>query len=162
MRGFGADPLVETADAITLDGGDIGTSFLLANATMHPNRGITITSNGGGFSMGGGSMNIPGPLTGSGSLRIFNSLGAATGGTLVLSHANNVNTFSGAITQSAGTLRLDSSLSPGSSNGGTGLSSSTDGSSRGSLPSRIGQARVPTSATTTASATARYMAPVSK
>ena len=55
-RGFGAVPASFTADAITLDGGAIGTSF---GATLHANRGITLGSGGGTINVSAGALTIP-------------------------------------------------------------------------------------------------------
>lgn len=103
MRGFGADPLVETADAITLNGGAIATSFALSQSELHPNRGVTIGSNGGTFDAG--HMVITGPLSGSGTMHV-----TSVNRTLRLTNANNVNTFDGNVNLTSGILDLDESL----------------------------------------------------
>ena len=65
---LGAVPLAVLPDAVTLDGGGIGVNL---TTTLHPNRGITIGPSGGYLDHAlGGSMNIPGPLSGSGTLTI--------------------------------------------------------------------------------------------
>jgi fibronectin-binding autotransporter adhesin len=91
-RGFGAVPASPTADAITLNGGAIGTSF---NVVLNVNRGITLGAAGGSFTTAAGQMTIPGIITGSGDLN------KNTAGTLVLSGANN---YTGATNISAGTI----------------------------------------------------------
>ncbi len=94
-RGFGAVPLSPLADAITLDGGFIAHSF--SPTTLHVNRGITVTSNGGGWA--GGTLTVPGSLTGSStSLSI-------TGGVLLLTNAGNASTFTNSkFVATAGTI----------------------------------------------------------
>ena len=90
-------PLDVLPDAITLNGGRIAHSF---NATtLHPNRGITIGPNGGGW--GGGTLTVPGPLSGSGLLSV-------TSGTFILTNAGNAGTFSGKIHATAGTIAANS------------------------------------------------------
>ena len=123
-RLFGAVPLSVLPDAITLDGGGIGTN---ATITLNANRGITIsnspgnalgvlagdaTKGGGYFDHGAGaSMVIPGPLSGSGNLYVGDPTStAATAPAFTLQNANNVNTFTGGIIGVRGTLTLSSSL----------------------------------------------------
>ncbi len=108
-RAFGAVPLSELADAITLDGGGIGSN---ATVTLDANRGITVTSNGGYFDHGAtAGLNIPGPLSGSGDLTIGDPTSTYAGNvTFTLSHPNNVNTFSGGLVGVRGVLQLNSSL----------------------------------------------------
>jgi hypothetical protein len=122
-RGFGASPPALLTDAITLDGGEIGLSVSL---TLDANRGITITSNGGTFNNGGaGVMTVPGPVTGSGALRVFGNLlsptslnsGVSTGGT-TLSSVDNVSTFTGAVIVDSSTLTLNESLNATDFSGG--------------------------------------------
>jgi fibronectin-binding autotransporter adhesin len=122
--GFGAVPLTELADAITLDGGGIGTS---ATVTLDTKRGITVLNSagnnlgvlsgsaalGGGYWDHGAGANIvaPGPLSGGGNLYVGNPTSTSTSATqLTLSHANNVNTFTGGLVGVRGTLLLNSSL----------------------------------------------------
>jgi autotransporter-associated beta strand protein len=80
--GFGAAPTAPTADAITLNGGAIGTSLTL---TLHANRGITIGASGGTFDMGAASMTVSGAVTGAagGSVNI-------TGGQALRLNALNI------------------------------------------------------------------------
>jgi autotransporter-associated beta strand protein len=106
---FGAVPLAELADAITLDGGGIGSN---TNVTLHANRGVTVSPNGGYFDHGAGAgLTIPGPLSGSGTLRIGSPTStSASNVTFTLSNPNNVTTFSGNIVGIRGTLQLNSSL----------------------------------------------------
>ncbi len=123
-RLFGAEPLSPLADAITLDGGGIGTN---ATITLHANRGITISNSagnalgvlagnaalgGGYFDNGAGaSMVIPGSLSGSGNLYIGDPTSTSAGApAFTLQNSNNVNTFTGGIIGSRGTLTLSSSL----------------------------------------------------
>ena len=114
-RGFGAVPGAFTADAITLNGGAIGSS--LNPITLHANRGITLGANGGTFIMSSSSITVPGVITGSGSL-----LTNATSGALTL---NALNTYTGSTTMT-GTL----------AGGGNFSVSNLD---NGGLPSGIGQ-----------------------
>ena len=106
-RGFGAVPLSVLPDAITLDGGAIAHSF--NPTTLHENRGITIGPNGGTWR--GGSVTVPGPISGSGMFSV-------TGGAVTLSNSNNSATFSGKLNVASGTLTVpaDSALgaAPGS------------------------------------------------
>jgi hypothetical protein len=94
-RGFGAVPLAVLPDAIKLDGGYIGLSFSI---TLHANRGITVTSNGGGYA-GPSQMTVPGPLSGTGTFHMV-------GGTVVLQNASNDTTFSGDLNLENGTLSV--------------------------------------------------------
>ena len=114
---LGAVPLGVMTDAVTLDGGGIGVN---KNTTLHPNRGITIGPNGGYFDHGiSASLNIPGPLSGSGTLTIGNptSTGVANV-TFTLSNPNSVNTFTGGLVGIRGILQLNSSLRVASLNDG--------------------------------------------
>ncbi len=108
-RMFGAVPLATLADAITLDGGGIGSN---TTVTLDAKRGITIGPNGGYFDNGAtAGMNIPGPLSGSGALTIGDPTStSALNVTFTLSNANNVNTFSGDLIGLRATLQLNSSL----------------------------------------------------
>jgi fibronectin-binding autotransporter adhesin len=108
--GFGAAPGVVTTDAITLkNGGAIGASFA---ALLAATRGITIDPTSGTFNGTGGSLSIPGPLSGSGLL-IITGTGGAT-----LSNVGNVSTFTGSL-QADGLLVLNESLNVQSIVGGT-------------------------------------------
>jgi fibronectin-binding autotransporter adhesin len=92
-RGFGAVPAAVLPDAITLDGGYIAHSF---NATtMNANRGITVTANGGGWA--GGTITVPGPLSGPGTFSII-------GGQVTLTNSGNATTFTGKHNIENGTL----------------------------------------------------------
>ena len=85
-RGFGAAPGSFLADAITLNGGSIGTSF---NVTLSANRGITLGINGGTINASSGAMVIPGKVTdgtGAGSLTLF---GTSVTHLLTLSNPTN-------------------------------------------------------------------------
>ena len=85
-RGFGAAPGSLTADAITLDGGAIGTSF---GATLHTNRGITLGAGGGTINVTAGAMSIPSQIsdgTGAGSLAV---VGTSASQLLTLSNPSN-------------------------------------------------------------------------
>jgi autotransporter-associated beta strand protein len=106
---FGAVPLAELPDAITLNGGGIGSN---TTVTLHANRGITIGPNGGYFDNGAGAgLSIPGPLSGSGTLMVGSPTTTATSNvTFTLSHPNNVNTFTGDVAAIRGVLQLNSSL----------------------------------------------------
>ncbi len=122
-RGFGATPPSLLTDAITLDGGEIGSSVAL---TLSANRGVTVTPNGGTFQNGGaGVVNFQGPLTGSGTITVTGTLlsptslnhGVSTGGT-TLSNASNVSTFNGNVVISSSTLTLTTSLTTPNFSGG--------------------------------------------
>lgn len=70
--GFGPAPATLTADAIILDGGawvNDGNSFVLTN---HPNRGITLTTNGGFIAAAyvNAGVQVDSPITGPGQLGI--------------------------------------------------------------------------------------------
>jgi autotransporter-associated beta strand protein len=108
-RLFGAVPLAELADAITLDGGGIGSNLTV---TLNAFRGITIGPNGGYFDHGAtAGMTMPGPLSGAGELSLGSPTSTATNNvTFTLSHANNVNSFTGGLTGYRATLQLNSSL----------------------------------------------------
>nr|MBA3936178.1 autotransporter-associated beta strand repeat-containing protein [Planctomycetota bacterium] len=93
---FGTAPASYTADYITLNGGGI-----VYNATTTPsaNRGITVAAGGGSLSAASGLVwGIATIVTGSGNVTI------GTGGTGTVS-LQNVNTFTGALSVSAGTLQ---------------------------------------------------------
>ncbi|MEX2169271.1 MAG: hypothetical protein WD851_08170 [Pirellulales bacterium] len=94
-RGFGAAPLAVLPDAITLNGGSIAHSFV--GTTMHANRGITIGANGGAWA--GGTITVPGPISGAGTF-------AVTGGAVILTNAGNSGTFSGKLNASGGLLAV--------------------------------------------------------
>ena len=114
----GALPLAVLPDAITLDGGFLGSSWAVP---LDAKRGITITANGGGFDNGGGLYNpsagagtiaVPGPLTGTGEFTvkgISNTTGNRQGG-ITLSNAGNVTTFTGSLNVQGSTLTLNESL----------------------------------------------------
>ena len=106
---FGAVPLAVLPDAITLNGGGIGSN---TTVTLHENRGITVGPNGGYLDHGAtAGLNIPGPLSGSGTLMIGSPTSTATNNvTFTLANPNNVNTFSGDVVAIRGVLQLDSSL----------------------------------------------------
>ena len=106
---FGAVPLTELPDAITLNGGGIGSN---TTVTLHANRGVTIGPNGGYFDHGAGaSLVIPGPVSGSGTLSIGSPTSTSTANvTFTLSHPNNVTTFTGNVQAIRGVLQLNSSL----------------------------------------------------
>lgn len=92
--GFGAAPAAPLADAITLNGGAIGTSY---NVTLVANRGITLGAAGGTFTTSAGTMTVLGVITGGGALNKTST------GTLIL---NGVNTYTGITNVTAGTLQL--------------------------------------------------------
>ncbi len=104
---FGAVPLAVLPDAITLDGGGIGTN---TTVTLHANRGITVTANGGYLDHGAGAgLSIPGPISGSGTLSIGSPTStAASNPTFTLSNTNNVNTFTGKLVVLRSTLTVPS------------------------------------------------------
>jgi hypothetical protein len=129
-RLFGAVPVNTLTDAITLDGGGIGTNQTL---TLDVKRGITIGATGGYFDHGaGGSINVPGPVTAAaGALLTIGSATSITPTTAVFefSNPNNVSTFQGNVFMLRNTLQLDSSLKVAHFSG-TGLSSTTFGTVR--------------------------------
>ncbi|HEX3600694.1 MAG TPA: autotransporter-associated beta strand repeat-containing protein, partial [Lacipirellulaceae bacterium] len=123
-RLFGAVPTAPLADAITLDGGGIGTN---QTVTLHANRGITILNSagnnlgvvagnpalGGGYFDHGAGANliIPGSLSGGGNLYIGDPTSAVVNSVgFTLSNTNNVNTFTGGLIGVRGLLQLNSSL----------------------------------------------------
>jgi autotransporter-associated beta strand protein len=110
---FGAVPLAVLPDAITLDGGGIGSNTTI---TLHANRGVTVSPNGGYFDHGAGAgLTIPGPLSGSGTLTIGSPTSTSLSNvTFTLSNSDNVNTFTGKIVGIRGVLQLNSSLTVGS------------------------------------------------
>jgi fibronectin-binding autotransporter adhesin len=115
-RLFGAVPLSELADAITLDGGGIGTN---QSVTLHQFRGITIGPNGGFLDHGAGAnLTVPGPISGSGTLTIGSptSTSASSPG-FTLSNTNNVNTFTGKIHVLRSTLIVPSADALGANPG---------------------------------------------
>jgi autotransporter-associated beta strand protein len=116
-RFLGAVPVSVLPDAVTLDGGGIGVNF---NTTLHPYLGITIGPDGGYFDHGASaSLNIPGPLSGSGILSIGNPNSTALNNvTFTLSNTNNVNTFTGGLVGVCGRLQLTASLKVASLNNG--------------------------------------------
>jgi fibronectin-binding autotransporter adhesin len=123
-RMFGAVPLATLADAITLDGGGIGSN---TTVTLDAKRGITVTANGGYLDHGAGaSLVIPGPITASpgSTLTIGDptSTSAANPG-FTLSNVNNVTTFQGNLFMFRSTLTLSESLNVAhlSGNGGGAL-----------------------------------------
>jgi autotransporter-associated beta strand protein len=125
---FGAVPTAELADAITLNGGGIGSN---TTVTLHAFRGITVTANDGYLDHGAtAGLNIPGPLTAAAADHVLN-IGSPTSTatnnvTFSLSHANNVNTFQGSINVKRGVLRLDSSLNAANFSG-AGFNATTTG-----------------------------------
>jgi len=104
-QALGAVPGSFTADAVTLDGGILrragsGTPGL----TIHANRGITLTANGGTLNADNANRNIivDSVITGAGSLSVFSGA-AGGGGTVTL---NKVNTYLGNTIVETGTLTL--------------------------------------------------------
>jgi autotransporter-associated beta strand protein len=98
---FGAAPSSFLADAITLNNGAaIGN---VNNITLHNNRGITLGAGGGKISVDGGSMTIPGAISGSAALTIgrFGTTGSA-----VITLSSTSNSWGGATNITDGTLRL--------------------------------------------------------
>ncbi|HWA86864.1 MAG TPA: autotransporter-associated beta strand repeat-containing protein [Opitutus sp.] len=85
-----------TVDNLTLDGGTLHST---ATLTLDPNRGITLTENGGSFDTEVSTqLTVAGPITGPGALAKYGS------GTLVLS--GNTDNYSGSTTISGGRLQL--------------------------------------------------------
>jgi autotransporter-associated beta strand protein len=119
--GFGAAPAALTADAITLNGGEIGTSF---GVTMNANRGITLGPNGGTINTSAASIIIPGPVSGSGALK------QGTGTLTLQSAANNYagGTTIGSVTTTtpSGTMSI-AALANGGSPSAIGASSNAAG-----------------------------------
>jgi autotransporter-associated beta strand protein len=87
--GFGAVPGAPLADAITLNGGGIGSSLGL---TLNANRGITLGAGGGTINVSAAALTIPSVITGGGDLAV---VGDAETDVLTLSGANN---YTGATT----------------------------------------------------------------
>jgi autotransporter-associated beta strand protein len=113
--GLGAVPLSLLPDAVTLNGGQIGSNGAI---TVHANRGITIGPNGGSYNgeaaqSGGGVFTQLSPLSGSGTFTLF---GAASSG-FRIRNADSATTFTGGVVLTGSVLFLDESLSPASLNG---------------------------------------------
>ncbi|MBU6222892.1 MAG: autotransporter-associated beta strand repeat-containing protein [Planctomycetes bacterium] len=108
--GFGAIPFGETADAITLDGGAIGTSFAM---TLDPFRGITLGGSGGVLNTTSATLAVPGPISGAGPLRLIGrgvtltGVNSYAGGTIIGSDLAMVGSIT---TTSGGTATIDSDL----------------------------------------------------
>ncbi len=145
---FGAVPLAELADAITLDGGGIGSN---TTVTLHAFRGITVTANGGYLDHGAGaSLSIPGPITGSGTLSIGSPTSTATSNpTFTLSNTNNASTFTGKLTVLRGTLSVPAASALGATPGSPVADSITIG---GTATSVSGTSQINFSGTTTLAA----------
>ena len=94
--GFGTVPLAVLPDAITLNGGGIGTS---GSVTLHANRGITIGAEGGFLDHGAtAGISVPGPITVDAS-RTF-TIGSPTAASasnpqFELTNTENATTFAG-------------------------------------------------------------------
>ncbi len=107
-RLFGAVPLATLADAITLDGGGIGSN---ATVTLDAKRGITIGPNGGYFDNGAGAgLIIPGPVTAASGNTL--TIGSPTSTSVAatrfeFSNLNNTTTFQGNLFMLKSTLRLN-------------------------------------------------------
>lgn len=108
---FGAVPLSVLPDAITLNGGGIGSN---TSVTLHANRGITVLGTnplGGGYldHGAGAGLSVPGPISGSGTLYIGSPTSTATSNpTFTLSNAGNATTFTGKLKVLRGTLSVPS------------------------------------------------------
>jgi fibronectin-binding autotransporter adhesin len=108
--GFGAIPYGETADAITLDGGAIGTSFAM---TLDPFRGITLGGSGGVLNTTSATLGVSSPISGAGPLRLIgrgatlSGINSFTGGTIIGSDLAMVGSIT---TTSGGTATIDSDL----------------------------------------------------
>jgi autotransporter-associated beta strand protein len=103
--GLGAVPGSFTADAVTLDGGSLRRAGA-GTLTIHQNRGITITANGGHLSAAHSNrlIVVDSVITGPGSLSISGGdLGVDKLGIVTL---NKANTYSGNTIVTNGTLRL--------------------------------------------------------
>jgi fibronectin-binding autotransporter adhesin len=113
--GFGAIPFGETPDAITLDGGAIGSSFSI---TTDPFRGITLGPSGGLLNGASGVLTVTGPIAGAGVLRIVGANGTIltsldstrTGGTVIGSEFAMVGSITGS---TAGVLTISSDAALG-------------------------------------------------
>jgi autotransporter-associated beta strand protein len=109
--GFGAVPSSFTPDAITLTGGGtIGTNFAIA---LNANRGVTLGAGGGGFNTSGGTLTVPGVISGSGDL-LKNSSGQ-------LNLTGN-NTYTGSTQVGDGILVVGSANALGTTDGFTQVS----------------------------------------
>jgi fibronectin-binding autotransporter adhesin len=119
--GFGAVPGSFTPDAITLNGGQIGTSFavILANT-----RGITLGANGGTLNANAATMTVPGAITGSGGLKT--STGTVTLQSATSNYTGPTTIGSVTTTTPSGTLAV-TSLADGNSPSGIGASPGTAG-----------------------------------
>jgi len=108
--GFGAMPVGETPDAITLDGGAIGVSFSM---TIDPFRGITLGGGGGVLNTTAATLAISSPISGTGALRIVGrgvtlaGDNSYSGGTVIGSEFAMVGGITGT---TSGTLTIDSDL----------------------------------------------------
>ena len=108
--GFGALPSGETADAITLNGGAIGSSLAL---TLDPFRGITLGGSGGVINTTAATLGIPSPISGSGALRLIgrgvtlSGVNSYSGGTIIGSDTAMVGSIT---TTTGGTATIDSDL----------------------------------------------------
>jgi autotransporter-associated beta strand protein len=105
---FGAVPASFTPDAITLSGGgEIGSNI---NITLNANRGVTLGAGGGGFNTSGGTMTVPGAISGSGDLLKKSS------GNLILTGNN---TYTGNTIIDSGSVTLGSANALGTADGYT-------------------------------------------
>jgi MprA protease rhombosortase-interaction domain-containing protein len=136
-RAFGAVPLAVLPDAITLDGGGIGSN---TTVTLHANRGITVTANGGYLDHGAGAgLSIPGPITGAGTLTVGSPTSTSTGNPgFTISNTGNATTFTGKLRVLRGTLTVPDAAALGAAPGSPeadsitigGTSAATGGTSR--------------------------------
>jgi fibronectin-binding autotransporter adhesin len=115
--GFGAIPFGETPDAITLDGGAIGSSFSI---TTDPFRGITLGAAGGVLNTTSTTLGIAGPISGTGALRVIgrgvtlSGVNSYSGGTII---GSDIAMVGGITTTTSGTLTIDSDLRLGAEPG---------------------------------------------
>jgi fibronectin-binding autotransporter adhesin len=114
--GFGAVPASFTADAITLNGGVLGTSYA---ETINTNRGLTLGAKGGTVAqtVASGTLTVPSVITGAGSFTIGNNAGTSASTTLT-----GVNTYTGP-TAVAGSVSV-ASLANGGAASAIGMSTS--------------------------------------
>jgi autotransporter-associated beta strand protein len=112
--GFGAAPVTNKADAITLDGGAIGVSLPI---TVNANRGIFLDPSntfGGGILLGGG-LTVPSAISGTGTLHVIGTGGVVVtgtnsyeGGTVIGSNNFSINNGSGGVaTTTAGLMIIN-------------------------------------------------------
>lgn len=108
-RLFGAVPLATLANAITLDGGGIGSN---QTVTLDAKRGITIGPNGGYLDHGAtAGLTIPGPISGSGTLTIGDPTSTSTGNVTFTLNGTPTDAFTGDLRGLRSTLAVNRNFS---------------------------------------------------